>query len=136
MREILFRGKSVYNEEWFYGDLLTHEDVTQDSIEIRDYINRRQSPVFRDTVGQYTGFTDENGTKIFEGDILKVLGGPQNVHGGFFGEVRFDVHDQATCLYAPGTSKHIDDFGNYGREDYVEVIGNLYDNPELLEEIE
>ena len=126
MREILFRGKSVLNEEWFYGDLLTHEFSAKDLPDIRDYTNRQQSPVYPDTVGQYTGLTDKNGKKIFEGDIVKTSFSGRECYG-VVGYGRFNC---SCCDGVYGWTFGDGDIRDY---DYYIVIGNIHDNPELLD---
>ena len=81
MREILFRGKRKDNGEWVYGDLRHISDGHGGYILcIVDNTNGRNNDVtgvevVPETVGQYTGLTDDNGVKIFEGDIVKIEGG-------------------------------------------------------------
>lgn len=77
-------------------------------------------PVYRDTVGQYTGLTDKNGAKIFEGDIVEA--------DGYREAVRFENG----CFYPMGA--YIARTGYEYDPDEYEVVGNIYDNPELLEE--
>lgn len=122
-REILFRGKAVNTEKWLYGDLVLYQGHTQ--IWTTDIDGGKWNYLVEsDTVGQYTGMTDKNGTKIFEGDILqcawntKIFLYYDDYHLQFRGkEISTDLHPCEIDYY--GYSK-------------IEVIGNIHDNPELL----
>lgn len=125
MREILFRGKSVINEwvEGFYtcfnGDehrIYTGYSDTDGVDHYPEWCNIRP-----ETVGQYTGLTDKNGTKIFEGDIL--LKGFEKV------VVKWNENQCRWGIYLD--EYEISGF-NESTKNYFEVIGNIYDNPELL----
>ena len=82
-----------------------------------------------ETVCQWTGLADKDGRKIFEGDICKIHSGPIDEEDGCF-SVEWDEGDARFALYGEGLTV---DFGNYhGHE--CEVIGNIFDNPDLLPE--
>ena len=120
MREILFRGKREDNGEWVYGDLLQNIDAIK--IRENEKETKRISKSYEidtKTIGQYTGFTDKKGKKIFEGDICHFYGG--DFYGGDWRTnyiCAIEINHE--CLhYLENAEK-------------VEVIGNIYDNPELL----
>lgn len=116
MREILFRGKRVDNGEWETGSLVyARMGTSEEQAGIADKMTAYHTPVIPETVGQYTGLTDKNGKKIFEGDIVKIS------NDEIF-EVKYEDGGFTAGLF-------LGDW-DYG---HVEVIGNIYDNPELME---
>ena len=149
MREILFRGKQ--NEgRWVEGVYFKHDTVkvcfSSDDPKPRHLIIQDgfcdwgfEPPIHcvdvdPETVGQFTGRIDKNGKKVFENDILQtfIVSADGTVEKCGVGIVQWWENDQCYVL----TTKegyHIDDFGNYGRPEYYEVIGNIHDNPNLVE---
>lgn len=126
MREILFRAKRVYNGEWIYGDLLTPTDI-MDIYEISKNTGMGDRyDIDPETIGQFTGLTDKNGNKIFEGDIVKFEHPAYD--DTFTGVVEYQICEVGFVL------KDGQDFEliSYASDCY-EVIGNKWDNPELLE---
>ena len=128
MREILFRGiiksdNSRYKRgQWAVGDLVRLQDGNDGKPHIYGC-----GEVYAETIGQYTGLTDKNGTKIFEADIVAVyVKGCQTICTVSWAETvaHFQLWQINTL---PGTPTALN-FGNYD----CEVIGNIYDNPELL----
>ena len=131
MREILFRGKRTINGDWVYGDFVRGNErkSLRDSIFVYD----SETQSFNDyeinpsTLGQYTGLTDKNGKRIFEGDIVKTdkFSEPNKQYiikydlqfGAFIGQDRYNIYFVTFDC----------DSGEF------EVIGNIHDNPELLE---
>ncbi len=131
-REILFRGKHVDNGEWVYG--LPSYDTDGYVTEISAYKGlgcSRAYMVIPETVGQYTGKDDKNGRKIFEGDMVKT-----KKYGKVIGHTNVNDYDVFKVTYEPAVFRLTNN--NRGFElvgigtDY-EVIGNIHDNPELLE---
>lgn len=112
-REILFRGKSLTSGDFVYGDLIQYEPIP--CIRCLDYEdNYNEIEVNKETIGQFTGLTDKNGVKIFEGDILKY----DNTEGIIFFE---DGSFFAKFEYL--RSSHL--LGELERE--LEIIGNIHD---------
>ena len=134
MREIIFRGKRIDNGEWVYGGILQTDNWSEISV-VTDYYGSMYEPpscevdsyeVIPETVGQYTGLTDKNGTKIFEGDIVKGL--------FVFGEISSVVifkYGSFGIEWNIDEIKVLDPFLGL-RNIECEVIGNIHDNPELL----
>lgn len=132
MREILFRGK-MYNGEWVEGLTLQwcHDLDIQHEKRLFLTPNGYSFPMIVDpeTLGQYTGLTDKNGRKIFEGDILKkVLLPTKRIENNF----RIAFVSVKSCFFAidlDGSNvTFISDYINNNYE--IEVIGNIFDNPE------
>ena len=131
MREILFRGKRVdlsnKKGEWIEG-LLCYNIYHQ--LCIQPFKNGTVCVIDTETVGQYTGLTDKNGNKIFEGDIIagalwwqeKAKNGVVAFRNGSFG-----------LIWNRGEAEQFNAFTSMCNIEY-EVIGNLHDNPELLKE--
>ena len=122
MREILFRGKRTDNGNWIEGHLFAR---TNDCFIIPLPIITSKSLVNRETVGQFTGLTDKNGKKIFEGDIVRYMSKETMVVVWNKDSASFAIAYSAINFnyLATISSAHI----------YLEVIGNIHDNPELLE---
>ena len=128
MREILFRGKRIDNDEWVYGSFCM-DAVEQKNglcgvdgfIRLYDFDKGKMQmhEVDRETVGQFTGLTDKNGVKIFEGDVLDW---DEREWGSKFREV-------AEWSYSLLSARKHD------WHEWCKVVGNIHDNPELLEEV-
>ena len=133
MREILFRGKRVDNGEWIQGDIVQFPVHGVVRI-VEQEPSYKDAEVDSDTVGQYTGLTDKNGKKIFEGDIIHLEYSQVFFGGVYFGEYTAEVSYKEGCFITDGTNNGdeietpLSGFDN----DEVEIIGNIHDNPELL----
>lgn len=138
MREILFRGQTRrYGEKvrlngekiqsnWVYGGIFPQNGEGNFAIIYQQKPTVEKYLVYADTVGQYTGMKDKNGTKIFEGDIIDF---PYRSDGDDYGIVQYDVDGtEFGFVY----NLIYDGLGRYYCSKDIEVIGNIYDNPELL----
>lgn len=126
MRDILFRGKWKGNGLWVYGDLRQYSETHKG---IYDYdLRQTVKVIIPETVGQYTGLTDKNGKKIFEGDIIECWS--EGVKAKGVVEQRRD----GLWIMNPSWQKPRAWFllPNERGETTVEIIGNIHDNPELL----
>ena len=146
MREILFHGKRIDNGEWVEGFLVksgeAHRSALRDDLPfsdcyifpatdrdiVRDFLtktirlNLGAYHVIPESVSQYTGLCDKNGKKIFEGDILRFP--PGTYHPVFYNA---DYCGFGSCYFNDFDSLYKYNFKN------IEVVGNIQDNPELLE---
>lgn len=136
MREVLFRGKSVDNDEWVEGCLLDAKEDTYIIPHGYEYLydeleklafNVTRHIVIPETVGQFTGLTDKNGRKIFEGDIL----------GAYLDDEFPDDYTMVKVIWHNNgwytqQNKALPDMLEYADSQRFEVISNIHDNPELL----
>ena len=142
MREILFRGKRIDNGEWTEGDFVGGSMIVDNLEDTENAMGTYygQTPyvgfvdVIPETVGQYTGLIDKNGKRIFEGDIVA-----QNWYDyeepadDGFGEVVFCEYDCSFSVMDVEKDGIVPLGRCHAYHWEAEVIGNIHDNPELLE---
>ena len=133
MREILFRGKRVNGDEWIDGDSLIHSALKKGDVCIGVTDGMAIYEVIPETIGQYTGLTDKNGKKIFEGDVCRFREWSKG-EMCWIGKVYWE-HQQ--FMISGGRNKECETefvlcMSRFIPEN-IEVMGNIYDNPELLE---
>ena len=145
MREILFRGKTEQHK-WAYGYLVANAKwyvtgrpmtvlIPGDCVLYPPYEIESYEEVIPETVGQFTGVTDKNGKKIFEGDIIKhythvLVGKPEKFEVGL---IRWNEKYLAWERTTPDKSEPLIGCVRISHTSVYEVIGNIHDNPELLE---
>lgn len=157
MREILFRGKREDNSQWVIGFLSKTRGLDNKLHICIDYEEKGlmcSSIVIPKTVGQYTGLTDKNGTKIFEGDIIRYadndeynyyldsLKHPEEYENLNFNNIwTIDEIVYGIKVGYPAFDLNSHNFDcnglsilNESRQYHYEVISNIHDNPELLKE--
>ena len=134
MKDILFRGLWVHgNKEWIEGDLVRDSDGKPHIVDTKyavywggesTFVCEDECEVLPETVGQYTGLTDKNGKKVFEGDIVEAY----NLLGESDGIGVVQWSDTFAGWYISKTKgMYCADIMSY------KIIGNVFDNPELLE---
>lgn len=140
MREILFRGKRIDNDEWVYGsfcmDALEQKNGLcgmDGFIRLYDFDKGKTQmyEVDSETIGQFTGLTDKNGKRIFEGDIIRT-----KKYGKIISHANVNGFDTFEVMYEPCMFRLINKhrgFNLTGNSNDLEIIGNIHDNPELLE---
>lgn len=148
MRDIIFHGKRKDNGEWVEGDLMhgvQHQNgkayIWQENAD--DLIGIKEYEIIPETVGQYTGLTDKNGKKIFEGDIVKF---GRNIYQIIFecGSFALLDVDGEMITKIGGMNDHCYSLMNLYLECCweddcaydIEIIDNIHDNPELLRQNE
>lgn len=139
MREVLFRGKRIDDGEWFEGYYLHHTLAPPDGeahyIATQCGYGFMMHGVDPSTVGQFTGLYDKNGRRVFEGDILAFI--PENGER-LYSVVKYGVFNCTCChgvygWYLDGECGDIRDLDTSDGAVLLEVVGDIYDNPELLE---
>ena len=127
LREIIFRGKTDKGE-WVQGDLLIkgfdYETAIRKLYEENNMLHGSIIKVIPETIGQYTGLTDKSGTKIFEGDIVHCWGS----------EYAFGFWEHNNTFAFTDISNYMQ-MGELSESEFIKVIGNIHDNPELLKEL-
>ena len=131
MREILFRGKTD-KRKWvegfifemqILGDKTTYISTKPFMLGSDGIFYYEPFAVDTETVGQYTGLTDRNGTKIFEGDIVSISGNFKGIYTCVWEEHHLDYEFENKTMRFCLACAYSDD---------IKVIGNIHDNPELL----
>ena len=133
-RTIKFRGKSIYGDGWLLGSLIKIEENRYTVIPNLNDIERGKIiglyEVYSETVGQFTGLLDKDGKEIYEGDIL------HTITFGFNPEEYTAIILYRNCSFQLSNGRNLFYFGqsDLTKMDDTIVIGNIYDNPDLIKE--
>lgn len=137
MRQIKFRAQDIASNKWLYGDLRHHKD----DVCIFEQLGMKGEQVKRETIGQFTGLTDEFDREVYEGDIIMLDGSPEmGARVVVFYEESFNIATRKEYDYLQqGAHPYLNDYAHmdclntWSNSGLVRVVGNIYDNPELLE---
>lgn len=117
-RQILFRGYDIIGNKWVYGDLTHNQKVTRTGLEPRTMVGGYE--VDPDSVGEWTGFVDYAGNKVYEGDTILVHVNEDT----YVGYVDYDSYRGCFILKYKKNKCSFVGFAPY----FIEVIGNTYQN--------
>lgn len=136
MRQIRFRARSTESGEWLKGDLRHYEG----DVYIFDQGGSKGELAESETVGQFTGLTDEFGHEVYEGDIVALDGSPGlGLRVVVFYEESFNIATRAEYdSLQQGAHPYLNDYAHmeclnsWSNTGLVRVVGNIHDNPEIL----
>lgn len=161
MSEILFRGQDARTKEWRFGSLIDFDKESGYRLIVEPYHNASTIPLYYlmkehahfvvpETIDQYTGLKDKNGKRIFEGDVVRWTSENTYLTSNYvydrraygYGSVLIvtslesgftlrPIKDNAPDI--PNANCKIDNYTFWNHHNQLEVIGNIHDNPELLE---
>lgn len=151
MRTIKFRGKRVDNGEWVYGDLVhtTRALNGKKTNHVLIAVDMDTQEVHPETVGQFTGLHDKDGNEIYEGDILKLVGGTCDyLPYGIYPNQSYKIGDKMIAqslpsgftlcglnmfyCQIPNRVGKVDNYAFWNHQSSLLVISNIHDNPELI----
>lgn len=127
-REIKFRGKDLIHNQWIYGGIAVDRKGNTVILPKSDW--SKGGCVYESTIGQFTGLQDKNGKDIYEGDIIQLQAKESKLNC----LVGWNSELGAWCISIEDKHVGIKPLGEWLCEDKFEVIGNIYDNKDLLED--
>ena len=138
MRDIKFRGFSFNGNKWIYSSGIDIENGVV-SLIVSYGVCFEPEDVEEESVGQYTGLKDRNGKEIYEGDIVKTTGVIESIGKVVFKDCEFCIEVEGWCSKRPHyqslkLKEKCDDVkSSFYFDKHFEVIGNIYENKDLLE---